>query len=58
MELMSNCPEHNKNTTSHTEQQTHQPESALFRQRGNRGNGNRDLKHGYAASVNFMSMEI
>src|SRR5438309_9845822 len=54
MELMSTCPEHNKNPTSHAKQQTHEPESALFRQRRNRGNRNRALKHGYTGRLTLM----
>jgi hypothetical protein len=56
--LTSKSRQYEKRTTDKSKKQTHDPEFAFPCERGNRSDGDRDLKHGYAARKHFVLVKI
>ena len=56
--LTSKSRHDEKRATDKSKKQTHDPEFGLPCKRGNRRDGNRDLKHGYATREHFVLVKI
>lgn len=56
--LTSNSRQDQKHATDKSKKQTHNPEFAFPCESGNRRNGDRDLKHGYATREHFVLVKI
>ena len=56
--ITSNSRQDEKDATDKSKKQTHNPEFAFPGKRGNRRDGNRDLKHGYATREHFVLVKI
>ena len=50
--------EHEKDAADAAEKQAHDPEPASLCKSGDRGDGNRDLEHGYAAREDFVLVKV
>jgi hypothetical protein len=56
--LTSNSRQDEKRATDKSKKQTHNPKFAFPCERGNRRNGDRDLKHGHATREHFVFVKI
>ena len=56
--LTSNSRQDEKRATDNAKNQTHDPEFGFPCERGNRRDGNRDLKHGYATREHFVLVKV
>jgi len=50
--------EREKNASGSAEEQAHDPKASFLRESRDRGDGDRDLKHGYASRENFVLVKI
>jgi hypothetical protein len=55
---VSSRGEDEKGAASDAEKQAHDPELASFCERGDCGDGNRDLEHGHAAGEHFVLVKV